>query len=74
MRTLTGLVTLVLFVLINSIRFDGWLRLIDGYRGVDYGYLNPEGIIPEASVIAKGQERMMDTEDIEDAQADDREG
>ncbi|KAI8575309.1 hypothetical protein K450DRAFT_262338 [Umbelopsis ramanniana AG] len=54
--------------------FDGWLRLIDGYRGVDYGYLNPEGVIPETSVIGKGQERMMDTEDIEDAQADDREG
>jgi len=58
----------------NTIRFDGWLRLIDGYRGVDYGYLNPEGVIPETSVIGKGQERMMDTEDIEDAQADDREG
>jgi hypothetical protein len=48
--------------------------LIDGYRGFDYNYLNPEGTIPDNAIISKGQERMMDKEDLEDAMADDKEG
>ncbi|KAJ2959929.1 hypothetical protein NQZ79_g4658 [Umbelopsis isabellina] len=59
---------------VNESIFDGWLRLIDGYRGPAYGYLNSEGTIPEDAIVSKGQNRIMDNEDIEDAAADDREG
>ncbi|TFK29719.1 pseudouridylate synthase [Coprinopsis marcescibilis] len=37
--------------------FDAWVRSVDSYAGNDLLYLNPEGKIPEACVIKKGERR-----------------
>ncbi|KAJ3976434.1 pseudouridine synthase [Lentinula raphanica] len=37
--------------------FDGWIRSVDSYRGADFLYLNPKGVIPPESVVTKGVRR-----------------
>ncbi|KXN92408.1 tRNA pseudouridine synthase 1 [Leucoagaricus sp. SymC.cos] len=37
--------------------FDAWIRMVDNYAGNDLLYLNPEGTIPEAAIIQKGERR-----------------
>ncbi|KAF8825777.1 hypothetical protein HHX47_DHR6000435 [Lentinula edodes] len=38
--------------------FDGWIRSIDSYKGNDFLYLNPKGIIPPEAIIKKGERRQ----------------
>lgn len=38
-------------------RFDAWIRSVDKYTGNDLLYLNPNGILPDAAVIVKGERR-----------------
>ncbi|KAF9454250.1 pseudouridine synthase [Macrolepiota fuliginosa MF-IS2] len=37
--------------------FDAWIRMVDNYAGNDLLYLNPEGTVPDAAVIKKGERR-----------------
>lgn len=34
-----------------------WIRNVDSYGGDDLLYLNPDGVIPDVSVIKKGEKR-----------------
>ncbi|KAJ3573587.1 hypothetical protein NP233_g2338 [Leucocoprinus birnbaumii] len=37
--------------------FDAWVRMVDNYAGNDLLYLNPEGTVPEAAIIKRGEKR-----------------
>ncbi|KAG7444890.1 pseudouridine synthase [Guyanagaster necrorhizus] len=39
--------------------FDAWVRSVDAYAGKDLLYYNPEGTIPDVSVIKDGERRLQ---------------
>lgn len=49
--------TLNIFLFPIHLRFDAWIRMVDNYAGNDLLYFNPEGTVPDAAVIKKGERR-----------------
>lgn len=41
--------------------FGKWLNYVDVYQGHDFEYLNPKGVIPQASILRLGEYRRPDT-------------
>jgi len=39
--------------------FDGWIRSVDSYKGNDFLYLNPQGIVPPEAIVTKGERRAL---------------
>lgn len=45
--------------MLTSCSFDAWLRSIDKYEGNDLLWLGPEGTLPDAAVIKRGEHRAQ---------------
>ncbi|CAG8526469.1 4152_t:CDS:10 [Funneliformis caledonium] len=46
--------------------FQNWLNAIDQHTGRDYGYLNPEGVIPESAIVKHGERQKYYNDQADD--------
>ncbi|CAI2173813.1 17697_t:CDS:10 [Funneliformis geosporum] len=50
--------------------FQNWLNSIDQHTERDYGYLNPEGVIPESAIVKHGERQKYYNDQADDDEKD----